>query len=67
MTDLERKLIDDFTKNFRYGTLEFEYRNGELVFARCKETFIPPSEKNSAVGPLRVRHNGTYDEKLAKD
>lgn len=66
MTDLERGLIDDWTKNYRWGTLEFEYRAGELVFARAKETFIPPSEKNSAV-PGRVRHNGTYDEKLAKD
>lgn len=65
MTDLERQLINDFTTNLRYGTIEFEYRAGELVFARAKETFIPPSEKNSAV--TMRKPNGTYDEKLAKN
>ena len=53
------QLHDDFTKNRRYGSLEFEYRAGELVFVRRKETLIPAThEKNSTVVPRR--ENGTH-------
>lgn len=54
------QLLDDFTKNRRYGSIEFEYRAGELVFVRRKETLIPATyEKNSTVVPRR--ENGTHD------
>lgn len=66
MTDLERDLINDWTRNGKWGTLVFEYCAGELTFVVAKETFkVTPSENNSGV-PMR-RHNGTYDEKLAKN
>jgi hypothetical protein len=56
------QLIDDFTKNHRYGSLEFEFRAGELTFVRKKETLIPASasyEKNSMVAP-RGEHGVNY-------
>jgi hypothetical protein len=55
-----QQLIVDFEKNKRYGSLEFEFRAGELTFVRRKETLIPHSEKNSAAVPVR-RENGTYN------
>lgn len=69
MSDLALQMIDDFTKNNSWGTLVFEYCDGELVFAIRKETFKPVTfhENNSTKVPAMRRHNGTYDEKLAKD
>lgn len=52
------QLLDDFTKNHRYGSIEFEYRAGQLVFVRRKETLVPHNEKNSTVVPRT--ENGTH-------
>jgi hypothetical protein len=59
-------LLDDFTKNHRYGSIEFEYRAGELVFVRRKETLIPAThEKNSTVVPRR--DDGTHERDFSKN
>jgi hypothetical protein len=53
------ELLDDFTKRRGYGSIEFEFRDGVIVFVRRKETFITAQEKNSAAVP-RGEH-GTHN------
>jgi len=59
------ELLRDFTTNKRYGSIEFEYRAGELVFVRKKETLMPHYEKNSTVTPRM--DNGTHKSVEPKD
>ena len=60
------QLLDDFTKNRRYGSIEFEYRAGQLVFVRRKETLIPATyEKNSTVTPRM--EDGAYNRDANKN
>ena len=54
------QMIDDFTKKRGYGSLEFEFRDGVIVFVRRKETFMPSYEKNSMVAPSRGEHGVNY-------
>lgn len=51
------QLHEDFTRNRKYGSLEFEYRAGELVFVRRKETLIPASaHENDSTAVPRGEH-----------
>jgi hypothetical protein len=59
------ELLKDFTTNGRYGSIEFEFRAGEIVFVRKKETLMPHNEKNSTVVPRG--ENGTYNRDANKN
>ena len=51
------QMIDDFAKRKGYGSLEFEFRDGEITFIRRKETFITVTHgKNPTVAPTRGEH-----------
>ncbi len=47
------QLLDDYTKNKRYGSIEFVYKDGNIVFVKKVETLITSAsyEKNSTAAP----------------
>jgi hypothetical protein len=53
------QLLDDYTKNKRYGSIEFVYKDGNIVFVKKVETLLTTAsyEKNSTAAP-RERENG---------
>lgn len=55
-----QQLHEDFTKNRKYGSLEFEYRAGELVFVRRKETLIPAAHENDSTAVPRGEHGTNH-------
>jgi hypothetical protein len=59
------QLLEDFASNKRYGSIEFVYKGGNIVFVKKIETLIPeaPYEKNSMEAPRGT--NGVDHRKSA--
>lgn len=46
------ELLSDYAKNKRFGSIEFVYKGGNIVFVKKVETLITaPYEKNSMEAP----------------
>lgn len=59
------QLISDFKKNRKYGNIELVFKDGDIVFYKAAETFVPAYEKNSDGMPRR--ENGINDRERTKN
>jgi len=61
------QLLDDYAKNKRFGSIEFVYKCGNIVFVKKVETLITsaPYEKNSMAAPRG--DNGVNHEHFTKN
>jgi hypothetical protein len=58
------ELLKDFESNRRYGTLEFVFKDGNVVFMKKVETLLP-YEKNSMAAPKE--YHGTNHRFSSED